>query len=202
MTQPKIPNELLEKYRDVYVQDVPWWEYIEEYTKEDLRQIGFSLEDMRFRGFWCQGDGASFTGRICDWDAFLTAIDPDGKTYQMLRKTEYRDFELYRINSFYCHENTVSARALALNEWDDITDNEVLNAICAACDEKLLEELDQFKNEALEFLRDRMRKLYRDLEEEYEYLTSDEQVAEYILDCCPEEIEEYRRREGELEEAA
>lgn len=41
-----------------------WWEPIEEGFAEDLSELGFSEIDIRFTGFWSQGDGASFTARL------------------------------------------------------------------------------------------------------------------------------------------
>lgn len=41
-----------------------WWEPIEEGFTEDLKELGFSDINIRFNGFWSQGDGASFTARL------------------------------------------------------------------------------------------------------------------------------------------
>ena len=50
-----------------------------------------------------------------------------------------------------------------------------------------------------EFVRDLMRDLYKSLEEEHDYLTSDEVIAEYILDYCEEELVEEDDEECSLE---
>jgi len=47
-------------------------------------------------------------------------------------------------------------------------------------DKLRLEEQDAFQSRVTEILRDLMRQFYRDLEAEYEYLTSDECVLEFL----------------------
>lgn len=43
-----------------------------------------------------------------------------------------------------------------------------------------------------------MNQLYKDLEEEHDYLTSDEVVVEYILDHCEDELVEDEDEEEEV----
>ncbi len=53
--------ELIEKHRDINV-DHDWWDCTYDHFMEDMKQVGITVKDMRFSGFWSQGDGASFTG--------------------------------------------------------------------------------------------------------------------------------------------
>lgn len=51
------------KLRD-WATDHDWYENVYECAKEDGAKRGFEIEDIRFSGFWSQGDGASWTGSV------------------------------------------------------------------------------------------------------------------------------------------
>lgn len=64
-------NELSETAKqhaiDDYAQrsmDWEWWDTVYEDAKEDGKALGYDIDDIRFSGFWSQGDGASWTGRV------------------------------------------------------------------------------------------------------------------------------------------
>ena len=187
-----VPNELLEKYRYVNVEFDEWWEYLWEQEKEELEAMGFEAKDFRYSGFWSQGDGASFTGHVVDFEKFWPAFDPNPDNYKMLRKNEHVEARFCRHRSMYSHENTVYASVEA-DAWELAHGEEdpFKEALYEVWNEQLCRDLDQFENDFQSFMRDRMRALYKKLEEEYDYLTSDEQVAEWIRENVPEEIEEY-----------
>lgn len=48
-----------------------WWENVYELWKAMLKSIGFQSPDIRFSGFWSQGDGASFTANV-DTEKLIT----------------------------------------------------------------------------------------------------------------------------------
>jgi hypothetical protein len=152
----------MDKLREWAV-DHDWWEY----TVEDAKRIGalLGLEDMdiQFSGFWSQGDGASFTGiyayrpqsvrliekETCNSDPILRQIAV--RLSRLQRTHGYKlTAVIERINQHYSHENTV--RALSTHVLAD--------------------------NELNEILRSFMQWIYRALEQEYEYQTSDEQLVE------------------------
>lgn len=186
----EIPQELLDKYRDVNVPD-DWWEYTWELEKADLLEIGFDAEDFRFSGFWCQGDGASFTGRVVDMEKFWAAFCKDTPdAYTILRKSEDLFIGLVRNYHSDVHECTVSDEVEA-DEWglDHGEEDELKAALYEVWNQQLYREIKEFGDDFKTFMRDRMRALYRRLEEEYYYLTSDEQVAEWIREFAAEELE-------------
>jgi hypothetical protein len=53
----------IEENRDINV-DWDWYEPMFEGFKEQLEEVGFYDVDIFFRGFYSQGDGASFDGKI------------------------------------------------------------------------------------------------------------------------------------------
>lgn len=175
--------ELIEKHRDINV-DHDWWDCVYDHFKEDMEKAGIEVDDMRFSGFWSQGDGASFTGYMRSKPFFehhkLT------ETYPYIAKLMAMggDFTLTieRTGYHYVHENTVSVeltftdmfrhtlpndgvRAEVIEQWDNLLDAEYLALIDTAQD----------------IVRDYCRDLYNRLEETYDYLTSDEAVWEAIV---------------------
>ena len=46
-----------------------WWDCTYDMMKEDGLKQGFNIKDIRFSGFWSQGDGASWAGavNVKDW---------------------------------------------------------------------------------------------------------------------------------------
>lgn len=188
-----VPNELLEKYRHVHVEGYDWWDYLWEEEKEELEAMGFEAVDFLFSGFWYQGYGASFTGYVSDFEKFWPAFDSEPNNYCMLRKAEDVRAYLARHSSMYSHECTVHASVEAV-EWqlDYGEDDPFKEALYEAWNEQLYRDMEEFENDLTRYMRDRMRDLYRRLEDEYDYLTSDEQVAEWVRECAPEELKEFQ----------
>lgn len=56
--------------------DNDWAEYVIEDAKEQGKAKGFNIEDVRWAGFYSQGDGASWIGRI-HIPTFIAACIPD-----------------------------------------------------------------------------------------------------------------------------
>ncbi len=196
--------------------DYDWHEYMIELWKQALNQIGFEDAEIQFSGFSSQGDGASFTASINvekmirflakkirptkvikgtkdgqeDFTGFV--VYHIGKAYNVRRKEyspEYRKLlkrfgkdklylpdelsgKVYRSSHHYYHENTCDI------EWDCRVDSPD-------------EELQKKFEESVEELRtDLCHAIYRGLEEEYEYIMSDESLLEnaeaneYQFDIC------------------
>ena len=78
----KLKSEAIEKHRDDHV-DPDWYSPITEGFKEDMDAIGVETDDVSFTGFYSQGDGASFTGKVSDTDKFfeLATVTIGGENY-------------------------------------------------------------------------------------------------------------------------
>lgn len=219
-----VPSQTVDRVRDKlreWATDHAWYEFVYSTWKEALDQIGFENADISFSGFWCQGDGASFTATI-DPEKLLTfllldiepadSIDPipgsKGKneefrpwlrhkikrsgplvrngTARRLRRLQviqmYLLGQVYRIPMGGCcvHEYTCRTE-LELDEGG--REHRRLG--------RLVNELEEIVEELRVSLS---RAIYRDLEDEYEYRTSDEVLIE---DC--EANEWYFDLSGRLE---
>jgi hypothetical protein len=125
-----------------------------------------------FSGFWSQGDGACFEGRYGHATGAPRAI----------RDHAPKDNELHRIadvlqaiqrRNFYQLHATVTHR--------DRHHHEYSMAILVERDSPTWQDITADAEETvIEALRDLARWLYRQLEREYDYLTSDEIVDEAI----------------------
>jgi hypothetical protein len=190
---------IIEKHRDINVEN-NWWEFVYESWEEKLLSMGFDITDtelvderkydketgrfkstgnkvsrkihnIQFSGFWSQGDGASFTGTV-DFIVWLEyKNDPKYARILKLMKSGV----IYNVANIkrdrwhnYVHENTTSL----YTEWYFDKPNI----------QSLLEEIE---TQCFEHHRELNEELYRDLENEYENLTSDEQVIDTL------EINEY-----------
>jgi hypothetical protein len=147
--------------------DHAWWDLTVEDAKTCFALIGFDIKDIPFSGFSSQGDGASFNGT---WTA--SDVKPGE-----LKEHAPEDKELHRIaggietiakqlpNAFfrvkntgrYCHE-------YATNFDFDFPDDAPI------------EEIRTAEEELTTLARAAMKWTYRQLEKEYEYQSSDEQV--------------------------
>lgn len=195
-----IQERALDNLRDINVY-YEWWKYTIDYYKEELEKAGFKNAEISFSGFWSQGDGASFVAD-CDAQRILNSMffENEGQIAWLIKKglTEKAMEELKRWNlwfamaenngsihfsikrnySRYSHENTISPGV----EIDyDYHDNGVWNN--GVWESVFMNKVNQEKLETMfeEYVRDWCRKIYKGLEEEYEYLTSDNCVRETIL---------------------
>lgn len=184
-------EQLLEEYRDIEVEHFDWWDHVEGCFKEDMLEVqGITVHETYFSGFWSQGDGACFNGRVEDWDKVLDRLGyPQWKKWVR----EYTWTFSAKHEGHYCHEHSMRfdyTMDAPTNPFDE--DEEMLrhDAWCIANDPPTESQLDKFCKELEDHFRDLASKYYRDLEAEYDYLTSDEHVVQYLLDNQEEELVE------------
>lgn len=179
----------IESNRDWYI-DRDWWDVVYDDFKCVCEILGVELatESVRlsggknipkpmiyFSGFWSQGDGASFFGRYAyakgaarkireyaPSDIILHGI-ADG--LQSLQAPAFYSLtatiERGRYGGGYCHENTM-----------------VVDVESTMADSVAVATVDC----VVELIRALARWLYRTLEREYEYLTSDETITESFIE--------------------
>lgn len=150
-----------------------WWDSVYDWFIEAAGVLGFTVSEknINFSGFWSQGDGASFTG---SWER------PDESVVDIIKKMYPMETDLQEI--------AVAVTKIPVwidDEWGDGGDQNSSDRIVrqhyggcyvhenTVCAEQIQELTDTV-------VRPLCQWLYRKLEEDYEYLTSDEAVAEAI----------------------
>lgn len=166
--------------------DHDWWDATLDGWVQALDKIGFIDADISFRGFWSQGDGASFKSGI-DLeklaDFFSTEVSPDDEAlgwiireyhqptnpaYKRLRTLGYYCYpcKVARTSSQYSHERTCRVEL----EFNSAGDYDRASRVA-----KLLKALAE-DAEAYRLIL--CRAIYDALEKEYEYLHGEEAIAE------------------------
>jgi len=177
-------EEQIEKYRGANV-DYEWWEDIYDHWKRTLTRFGIAVGGISFSGFCSQGDGASFTGWVENDQRFITFMTGGTKAYPLWRKLAERrelSIKITRSDRHYVHEcsTSVEVEAGEFCYGDDTETDPVLYYAHRAWDDKINAELREFENDARDFVRALNHYIYKDLEREYECLTSDEAVIEWM----------------------
>lgn len=193
-------DELLNEYRDINIGfGERWWEGVDVQIREEMQEIGIRATQLYFSGFWSQGDGAAIEGYVDDWFKVFTHLkDPHAEARARLANTEGWAF---RVNSTgrYCHSGTLQATydiPEDSNPFDQDEDPLRHYAWRIANPHVPSEqEIEALERRLLQLFVERSDDAYKRLEQEHEYLTSDETVAAYILEHCPEELTEDEEEE-------
>lgn len=202
-------DALLEKHRNTNVEHVEWWDgvyeqFVESCTEKgiyvdthDVRTVGgktIAKHSIYFSGFWSQGDGACFEGWVDDWAKFLVAAGHP-ELVDLYEKFTVPLSLRWTHSGYYYHSSctSFSSELWAANPYGP--DDDVLQHAAWSTVMKDGAIFDKQENGFIEFVRGLMDQLYEDLEEEHDYLTSDEVVVEYILDHCADELVEDEEEE-------
>jgi hypothetical protein len=195
-------DQLIEKYRYINTKDHSWWDDTYDCFKERMTAIGVDVDKMYFSGFCSQGDGACFEGSVSEWGLFLKSVGYTDPALVRLAKYEW-SFRV-RHYGYYYHENCTSFYTDMPNpdgeddEWflEKYSTYDSVADIRAKAWLAVLRRYDfaGLEREFTEAFKDHMRQLYKDLEADYDYRTSDEAVWDTIvaneLDDITEESEE------------
>lgn len=170
-------SELSEKVQQKVLEKRRYWNVSEDwrrYTYDEFIGNHPQYEDceISFSGFYGQGNGASFTFRLDSayFEKWVESLDiPEWKKAILVHYTP--EFTGERNSHHYSRKHTVS--------------------ICLNSESHNRENIDALKfkyyHEFLELLRSEVYshcgELYRTLEGEYDYLTSDECIIEGMTDC-------------------
>ena len=158
----------LENYRDINV-DHEWWDYVYEWFHEEYGNT-FDIERIYFSGFSSQGDGACFIYSGISKDLLNEAIDSLNirPLFKKVLKANIDISAECNHSSRYYHEKSVrhsfESCLLDRTNLDELIDENL----------SLIEEYIEDRYESA------CNDLYCRLQNEYEYLTSDEEVVETI----------------------
>jgi hypothetical protein len=179
--------------------DYEWWEHTYEHAKQSGTERGFEIDDIRFSGFWSQGDGASWTGSVHIkefLDYHLKEDNPDFGRYfvlQAILNEGYDWVERYtnvnRSGFHYVHDKMMRLESIGYSNLDSLDEKD---------EERLQEEgplqraniyqlfkgadidqlIDALETWILEEAQAYARQIYKDLESEHDHLVSEESLIE------------------------
>jgi hypothetical protein len=168
-------NDSIFQNRDV---DLDWGVEAE----QDELEEGFGLANVEvsFSGFWSQGDGASFTGRVVNIPKFIRAIGIQDEILDkaMQALDEVYEMSIVRIDSRYVHENTVRF------DLDPIDDTELILMSPFGLGDITLDLNDLLVEIGLEakaskWIKEKSREIYDKLERAYGEEFSEDAAEEW-----------------------
>ena len=196
-------DELITKHRYFNVEHSDWWDCAYSDFTEQMTAIGIEVDRIYFSGFCSQGDGACFEGRVDDWDLFLESLGYTSPALSVLAQNSGWKFHVTHSGHYY-HENCTSFSSTSYLDHPDNTDATDDNDWIRWCSPYKTDtqnaaflavlrtyDIESLHNEFVEAFKSHMRQLYRDLEKEHDYLTSDEVVWESLkANDMTDELEE------------
>lgn len=172
----------IENNRYWNVEHYEWWDNTYEIWQEDLAEFGYGDVKINFSGFSSQGDGASFTAGIGlrQWIKAMGLYNGYRALYYWLSDDLVGEWGYAKIERIYgsrhCHKFTIDSIVCAFAFEHDLcncTDNS--QAI-----DRVVAQLRDLRSVMIEHAREMSRKIYADLESEYDHLVSDEAVSESL----------------------
>lgn len=162
-----------------YAVDYDWWDWTEERLRETLAPAGVRVERILFSLSYSQGDYATFEGRI-NIDMWMEVIQDGEQTYA----EKYPALHL-AIRDYGDYASVSTQGHTRVNFDGNVVGNTCPTGIFSALDQEAWDELveEQYLAAGLEtalqdYVDDISHQLYRDLQDEYEHLTSEESFIE------------------------
>jgi hypothetical protein len=195
-------NELEQSAKDHAIQkyaapDHDWWDSTFDNYKHDQELIGqgFVIRKINFSGFWSQGDGACWQGSVQIPEYlthFCTADDQQVLREALLALVYNGDMAAsvtIKADGHYSHEHTMKSEEPTLynsfgdNEYISLTHKGVFAGARVADLIVLVEpHLTALSDHILEEARNIARRIYKDLESEYDGFFEEESFSEHA-DC-------------------
>ena len=175
MRDESLMEKIMLKNWDYEVKDSRWYTNVYEQFETDLEGTGFEADDIYFSGFSSQGDGAMFEGSFeLSKDSELSLIESYVKDKRIVKLIKAGRIWLeveFKHWGHYHHENSHTAWLAVELYGDHISDGY---------------QIESYLNDGTVYeavrdsYRDLCKSLYRQLNDEYNYLTSKEYLLDYF----------------------
>ena len=191
----ELSDKAKEKARDYYVNNWmhdEWYECTYEAMKEDgHHNYGFNVKDIRFSGFWSQGDGASWCGsvNVPAWIKSKPSQYQEHPTTQIVLALIEEGWVDEQVlvsfsSSHYCHENTMDVGGIGhyhLIMEDVVMESGMFKGAQVGDLIKIIDAphgvLYDMSRELEQDCKAFARTIYRELEADYDASTEDENIA-------------------------
>lgn len=177
-TFDELSDTAKEKARDWYRDgqlDYDWWDSVYEDAMTAVKHLGIEIDEISFRGFSHQGDGARFRGSYRfkkGWRKAIFAEFGDGDTQRKLLDIGQQLHEA-QARQFY--------QLVAVVTYRGRYEHSGCTSIDVSHDEEPYRDIGDCEDAVTQALREFMDWIYKMLEKEYDWLRSDEAVDESII---------------------
>jgi hypothetical protein len=196
---PESQENALNNNRDINVDYEGWEDGVTEGFKEDMGEIGIDDITISYTGFNSQGDGASFTSDDVDTRKLFDAVGiKSNKALNMEiddERSKGEDKEFYDLLDTMEEVGQLDRNRIKPEEirvWIKRTDRSHYHYNTVEAEVEIWDEPDGWEepdtftvdiaDQVTQYVRELCKDLYRSLEKEYDYLTSDESVKETLID--------------------
>jgi hypothetical protein len=179
--------DILEKHRDINV-FYDWHECAIDDFKNDMGRIGIRVGEVYFSGFCSQGDGACFEGVVTNWELFLKSL---GYTCAALISHAHNAFRFVSEHRgrYSHHKSVIYESDLPMpdneHEYDFCNrfNRDPAGSLHEAVWYALLSEhnSDSLEKEFKKCFEGEMKRLYKELNDEHDHLTSDAAVLDTLV---------------------
>lgn len=173
---------LLDEYRYSEVGWEGWWDFVYEDFTEQMKLIGIEVQEIGFSGFCSQGDGAWFKGYVSDWYLVLRELG------QLLKAHSYWPHSDWSFKSPVNHRGSMLFD-VDMPADDNPYDEESESLQFAAFELRNPSQgaVDGIESMVRELFEGKAHELYKSLEAEHDWLTSDEHIVDGLLDNMTDE---------------
>lgn len=169
-----LKEKVIEDNRDINVDHDGWEDGVIDNFQYDMKELGLGRVNVSYTGFWSQGDGASFTGKVEDTVKFVHGAL--GLVAYSKEALDCLTIDFTRNSSRYVHENSCDTEV----EIDHEDGENVVFTLAGGPGFEITRTLgeiaDHVQEKAEEWRIEQCGELYNNLEEEYEGLRTDEAV--------------------------
>lgn len=158
----------IEKLYDINT-DYDWWDYTYEDAKEIGKLMGIDIDEIYFSGFSSQGDGACFEGNYSYNKECVKKVKEYAPTDERLHSIVERLLSIQKENGY---------KLTATVKQSGHYSHEFCTSIDVYKDGDYAE--DKTEEELKDILRDYMRWIYKQLNAEYDYRTTEAAIIETI----------------------
>lgn len=162
----EILEKVLQNEYDINTSHDDWWYSETYYTAAKL--MGFYDFDIYFSGFHSQGDGACFKSRYQYEKQSVEKLKSEFPQWEKLHEIAERLKELQRVNFYQVLGST--------KHWGFYFHEYCMDINLERNDNKPIINEDEF----IEAFRDFARLIYKSINKDYDYLTSEEAILETI----------------------
>ena len=149
-----------------------WYEFTMEGLKERAKEKGFEIDKIYFSGFSSQGDGAMFEGQVTDFTLFMEGINPH--VQKVIKNNGLSLSWSVKHRGHYYHSGCSEINFDAW-EYPGYYDSK------KGWQGNFQTNIDILESNLEDAYEEYCNEIYSTLEKEYEWRTSDEQIAEDII---------------------